>query len=81
MKVELFNNEVNIKGRRKIQGNDIEQYILDLAMYANLDLVSNEYSGKGDQFYSIKLNGTNDKLYGFLIMVQNASAEAHYTIG
>jgi len=80
MKVELFNNEVNIKGRRKIQGNDIEQYILDLAMYANLDLVSNEYSGKGDQFYSITFHGTNDKLYGFMIMVQNVSVDAHYTI-
>lgn len=81
MKVELFNNQVNIKGRRKIQGNDIEQYILDLAMYANLDLVSNEYSGKGDQFYSITLNGTNDKLYGLLIMIQNVCVDAHYAIG
>lgn len=80
MKVELSYNQLNIKGRRIIKGVDIEDYVSGLALYANLDLVSSEYSGKGNQFYSITLKGTNDQLYGLLIMLQNEHTDAHYTI-
>jgi len=80
MKIELSANQMNIKGRRSIKGMNLEEYVLDLAFYANLDLVSNEYSGKGNQFYSITLHGTNEQLYAMLIMMQNEHDDAHYTI-
>lgn len=80
MKVELSNYHLNIKGRREIKGQNIEQYVLDLALYANLEIESTEYSGKGNQFYNITLYGTNAQLYAMLIMLQNQHTDAHYTI-
>jgi hypothetical protein len=80
MKIELSNNQINIKGRRSIKGMNLEEYVLGLALYANLILVSNEYSGKVNQFYSITLKGTNERLYEMLIMMQNEHTDAHYTI-
>ena len=43
MKVELSSNQLNIKGRRKVKGNDIERYVMDLACYAGLEIIENEY--------------------------------------
>lgn len=80
MKIELSNNKMNIKGRCFIKTANIEAYILRLSLYANLDVEDIEYSGKGNQFYSITLNGTNDQLYAMLIMMQNEHTDAHYTI-
>lgn len=80
MKVELSNYHLNIKGRREIKGQDIELYVLHLALSANLEVESTEYSGKGNQFYSITLKGTNAHLYAMLIMLQNEHTDAHYTI-
>ena len=80
MKIELSNNQLIIKGRRSIKGQNIEQYVTDLANYADLNILSTKYSGKGNQFYRIVLNGTNDRLYAMLIMIQNEHTDAHYTI-
>ena len=80
MKIELSNNQLIIKGRRSIKGQNIEQYVTDLAIYADLNILNTKYSGKGNQFYRIVLNGTNDRLYAMLIMLQNEHTDAHYTI-
>lgn len=80
MIIELSNNQMIIKGRRKAKGHNLEQYVNDLVFYAGLDIVDNDYSGKGNQFYSIALKGTNDQLYAMLIMLQNEHKDAHYTI-
>ena len=80
MKIELYNNQMNIKGRKFIKGSNIEGYVLQLSLYAGLDVVDIEYSGKGNQYYSITLKGTNDQLYAMLIMMQNEHDDAHYTI-